>query len=99
MMTKRKAPGVHGLNKDCKPEGVPKAVPLSSATRVAPVDIVECPNCKCADLMHIQVEVSNPLLGGGGGTGYYIGCPACPYASPMLAVARSQSRAEEGMEA
>ena len=99
MMTKRSSPSHHGLNKDCKPEGVPKATPLSSATKVAPVEVSECPNCKCAELMHIEVEVSNPILSGGGGTGYYIGCPACPYASPMLAVARSQSSSEEGSEA
>jgi hypothetical protein len=99
MMGKRKNSRDYGLNADCEPKGAPKAIPLSETTRVAPIDILECPNCKCTDLMEIQVEVSNPVLSGGGGVGYYIGCPACPYASPMLAVANTQSGAEKGMEA
>ena len=42
-----------------------------------------CPNCGCEQVMTITVRVKQPLLRGGAGSGYYLGCPACPWASPM----------------
>lgn len=52
----------------------------------------ECPNCHCRTLFWIEVDVVNPLLIGGKGLGNYMGCAACPWASPMLmaAVGRKQ---------
>lgn len=49
-----------------------------------------CPHCKCATLYDIEVVITgHPLLASGGnGVGRYIGCPACPFATPMLMVAR-----------
>lgn len=48
-----------------------------------------CPHCKCETLYDIEVEVQNPLLASkdGLGTGRYVGCPACPFATPMLMIA------------
>jgi len=86
----------HGLNKDCKPTGVPKATPIHDTERVAPVEDIECPNCRCKELMQIEVPVENRVLTGGTGTGFYLGCPACPWASPMMAIANASS---EEMEA
>lgn len=48
---------------------------------------LECPNCGCKQTYHIMVMVENRLLKGGKGVGNYIGCPACPYASPMMTTA------------
>lgn len=46
-----------------------------------------CPHCQCATLYDIEVTVAMPLLTTGKGVGHYVGCPACPFASPMLMVA------------
>lgn len=52
-----------------------------------------CPNCGCASLANLEVAISPtkpPLTlirgvsGGGKIRGTYIGCPACPWASPMM---------------
>lgn len=59
-----------------KPTGVPKAIPMEPKAA--------CPNCGCVELMMITVEMTNPKLKGGKGVGTYVGCPACPYASPMM---------------
>tara|TARA_Y100000004_G_scaffold129905_1_gene146520 strand:+ start:690 stop:968 length:279 start_codon:yes stop_codon:yes gene_type:complete len=74
-----------------KPLGRPSAKPLRSNGSVAPFDGKECPRCGCRQLMEIEVEVKNTYLKGGVGTGYYIGCPACPFASKMFAVAHTQN--------
>ena len=42
-----------------------------------------CPNCG-SWLCEIMVLVSHPLLKGGMGSSRYLGCPACPYASPAM---------------
>ncbi len=88
----------HGLNQDCVPTGVPKAK-LATFKRAAVATDTECPNCGCLQLMEIEVPVDNSMLSGGSGIGYYIGCPACPWASPMIAVATSQGGSTEATEA
>lgn len=51
-----------------------------------------CPNCGCETLYDIELEVQHPMLAGDGkGKGRYIGCPACPFASPMIMAATSAS--------
>jgi hypothetical protein len=46
-----------------------------------------CPNCNCEKLFLLKVKVlAIPSLRGGEGFGTYAGCPACPWASPMVAV-------------
>jgi hypothetical protein len=84
----------YGLNTGCLPKGVPKAKPLGEGASVAPTAVVDCPNCGCKELMEIELEVDNRILTSGAGTAFYVGCPACPWASPMLAVA-NQSTASE----
>lgn len=49
----------------------------------------ECPNCNGMTLFQLEVTVdNNPLmegmLGSKEGVGIYLGCAACPYASPMM---------------
>ena len=43
-----------------------------------------CPNCGCKSLAAIEIDVEIKLLKGGKGIGRYLGCPACPFASPMI---------------
>jgi hypothetical protein len=61
-----------------KPTGTPKAKVIEDKNAV-------CPNCGC-QLMEVSVEMSSRLLKAGKGTGTYLGCPACPFASPMVTV-------------
>ena len=44
-----------------------------------------CPNCG-AGVAVIKVRIEMAVLTEGVGTGTYDGCPACPWASPMLVV-------------
>ena len=62
--------------------GRPKAKPLSKTSA-----FIECPNCGCEDMMEITVTVTQELLSTPTGKGVYVGCPACPFASPMMVVA------------
>ena len=70
------------------PVGKPKAEPIGTD--------MECPNCGC-QMMKITVEMTgNKLIKSrrtrsgfersGKGTGTYLGCPAYPFASPMVTV-------------
>ncbi len=49
-------------------------------------DAPPCPNCG-AELCDVKVAVKHPLLKGAAGVTHYLGCPACPFASPAIAVA------------
>lgn len=74
----------YGLGPSGEPTGKPtwkKAEPIQG---VAP----DCPNCG-ANLCEVQVQVKHPLLKGSEGTSVYLGCPACPYASPAMIVSGS----------
>lgn len=71
---------------DCgEPVGPPKVSP-------APPGAGPCPNCKCDTVFLIEVEVKvsepmNRLLAGEKsktGIAVYMGCPACPWASPAM---------------
>lgn len=42
-----------------------------------------CPHCGCKRTFLIKVQVTSDLLGGPG-VGVYVGCAACPWASPMI---------------
>lgn len=66
----------YGLASAGEPIAPPEwAVPLVPET---------CPYCK-GDLVHVRVLAKLPdLVGGGEGYIYYLGCPACPYASPAV---------------
>ena len=88
----------HGLNQNCVPTGVPKAK-LATRKRTAIAADVECPNCGCLQIMEVEVPVKNKQLSGGSGVGYYLGCPACAWASPMIAIAMSQGGSTEATEA
>jgi len=49
------------------------------------VDGAECPHCKCEMIFSITIPiVDHPLLKTKHGEGRYVGCPACPWASPMI---------------
>lgn len=56
----------------------------------------ECPNCGCPEVYMVEVNLVDDkenarlmlLKGSGKPTGAYIGCPACPFASPMMTTRR-----------
>lgn len=54
----------------------------------------KCPRCGCQTMFGIEVEIGNPPVTLRRPSephrviGFYIGCPACPYASPMATSAR-----------
>lgn len=72
---------------DCgEPLKPPKATVIS--TRMM------CPNCGCTNVMSVEVLVSNKLLRGGVGLASYLGCPACPWASPAMVAATLPGQSE-----
>ena len=65
------------------PEGTPVGTPVARKAE-GPSAAKGCPNCGCKELMSIAVAMKIELIRGGKGMGTYLGCPACPWASPML---------------
>jgi len=81
-----------GLRTVSKPCGVPKATKIEESVgpwSQVPASELECPHCGCKEVMQIEVDLESRMLKGGKGVGYYIGCPACPWASPMMSIATS----------
>lgn len=80
-MSAKKDPRDHGFGDSPKIQGVPV---------LGDKIIHRCPNCGCVGLFNIKVEVANPspLLRRPDSphkvVGTYVGCPACPWASPMV---------------
>lgn len=60
----------------CEANGVP-------TWKKVDVEGTVCPNCG-ADLCEVKVPIKMALLKGGEGTANYLGCPACPFASPSI---------------
>jgi|TARA_A100001518_G_C1207997_1_gene50654 hypothetical protein len=86
----------HGFGGDV-PEvtGVPVAsTSLDASTSAVHESGQPCPNCSCKELMQIVIPVRHERLTGRRGTGFYVGCPACPWASPMIMVADLSSGGE-----
>lgn len=90
-MGKKKSPRNHGLAKPPPVKGAPKVAGKAEGSP-------PCPNCGCETLFFIEVELDptsdsemTRLLKKPEGpyriVGNYIGCPACPWASPMMASA------------
>ena len=68
----------HGLGVQGEPNGKPSWKKIEGGPA--------CPNCE-GDLVHVSIPMKNvPMLKGGEGNGVYLGCPCCPYASPMMIV-------------
>lgn len=76
----------YGMPSSGKPIGKPTWKPAPGEIDGVPN---ECPNCG-AWLCEVQVEMENPLLVGGVGVAHYLGCPACPFASPAIVVAKGE---------
>jgi hypothetical protein len=64
--------------------GRPVARPLNKKMQARTDADGGCPNCGCYEIMEVTIPMNNPLLRGGMGKGVYFGCPACPWASPMM---------------
>ena len=56
-----------------------------------PEEDIGCPECGCEEVMLIEVIVAHDLLRTPKGKGIYMGCPACPWASPMAITAMEES--------
>lgn len=70
----------YGLPDGPEPSGAPTWERCQPINGVNPV----CPNCG-AWLCEIKVCFkSHPLMAGRACTGIYLGCPACPFASPLI---------------
>ena len=77
----------HGFGDSPEVEGSPKV--LNKVKQ-------DCPECGCKELYMIEVELKDDpnhhrlilLKGTGTPMGIYVGCPACPYASPMMTTRR-----------
>lgn len=67
--------------------GLPNVTPIGKPTwkKAVPLGGHDplCPNCG-AWLCEIEVLVKTPLVRGGEGLCRYLGCPACPFASPSV---------------
>ena len=76
---------VNNLRSYGLPDSTVKSTPVAKPLREGS-PFAECPNCGCKQIMEITVEVEQNLLTTGKGTGTYLGCPACPFASPMMVI-------------
>jgi hypothetical protein len=65
--------------------GRPRVIEKLNIPKEECKDEVCCPNCQCETLYEIEVDVTS-AGGMGAGTGKYIGCPACPWASPCITI-------------
>lgn len=75
----------HGYGDSPEVTGVPKVLGEAKGN--------DCPHCGCTQTFLLRVEVVKvKRLKGGSGSGSYIGCPACPWASPMVTVATGKTR-------
>lgn len=68
----------YGLGNLSKPTGTPTWKPAFMRA-----DPMPYPNCG-AQLCEVEVAVDHPLVHGGKGISMYLGCPACPFASPAV---------------
>ncbi len=67
--------------------GLPEGQPIQGAIpEWKTADGINCPNCH-ALLCEVKVKVKQRLLKGGEGLSTYLGCPACPFASPAIVIA------------
>lgn len=66
--------------------GDPTQYITSTPTVVCAADCGPCIHCGCDKMYLIELDVKHPALRGEIGKAHYIGCPACPYASPMMMV-------------
>ena len=76
--------------------GVPKGAPTVKRMLTAENEIAgerpECPSCGCAQLAEIHVVMTEIRLAGvdpaSEADATYLGCPACPWASPAVMTLR-----------
>ncbi len=79
----------HGYGTSPDPTGVPIIEDFDGTGSNAPV---VCPNCKAERLFSVAVAVEAPPMlrvpDGSEAISHYIGCAACPWASPAMISAR-----------
>lgn len=75
----------YGLGAAAKPTGKPCATPLPADVQARLEREGGCPNCGgVSTVFEISVGAEHPLLTGGEGITTYMGCAACPWASPAI---------------
>lgn len=63
---------------------MPKPTPIGVPSWAKVEGSPPCPNCG-GEVVLVQLEVTLPdSVGGGVGSCTYLGCPACPWASPSM---------------
>ena len=75
----------YGMGGAGKPIGKPTWKPATSAPN--------CPNCG-SKLCAVELLVENLQLKGGVGKAHYLGCPACPWASPAVVASCGKAKEE-----
>jgi C4-type Zn-finger protein len=63
--------------------GLPNPTPADGAVPQWKATELACPACGGL-LCEVTLKVTMPHLRGGRGVSTYLGCPACPYASPSM---------------
>ncbi len=61
-------------------------IPTGPPVVLASIHHQVCPNCKGETLYSIRAPVKADILTSGEGYSTYLGCAACPYASPAICV-------------
>jgi hypothetical protein len=66
--------------------GLPPPGATLGPPRAKPTDpsVGPCPNCGCNLVCAVEINVKDVRLRSGKGVAMYIGCPACPWASPAV---------------
>ncbi len=67
--------------------------PVGKPTWKAATDAPDCPNCG-GKLCAVELLVENKQLKGGVGKAHYLGCPACPWASPAVVASCGKAKEE-----
>jgi len=75
--------------------GLGETTPIGVPTWKAADPEQVCPNCKGV-LCEVKVLAEHRMLKGGKGMCTYLGCPACPYASPAMTVADPERSPTKG---
>lgn len=73
--------------------GLPNSEVVGTPTWKPTDPSMPCPNCG-GQLCEVRVAVTQALLRGHKGTSLYLGCPACPYASPALITSDAATKAK-----
>jgi len=82
------------MSNNLRDYGLPNPVPIGVPEWKIADKNMTCPNCG-SNLCEVAVKAKMANLKGGIGVCTYLGCPACPYASPSVTRSLMPSEASE----